>query len=64
MRNKVFAVASLLIIASMVLAACATPTAQPSAPQVTEVVKKIRRPRLGKGKKEPVKTGKKNGPKS
>jgi peptide/nickel transport system substrate-binding protein len=41
MRNKVFAVASLLIIASMVLAACATPTAQPSAPQVTEVVKTV-----------------------
>jgi len=41
MRNKIFAVASLLIIASMVLAACATPTAQPSAPQVTEVVKTV-----------------------
>ena len=41
MRTKIFAVASLLIIASMVLAACATPTAQPSAPQVTEVVKTV-----------------------
>ena len=41
MRNKLFVVASLLIIASMVLGACAQPTPAPAQPGVTEVVKTV-----------------------
>jgi peptide/nickel transport system substrate-binding protein len=45
MRNKLFVLASLVIIASMVLAGCATPTAttapQPAQPGVTVVVKTV-----------------------
>jgi len=42
MRNKWFILTSLLIIASMMLAACQqTATPAPSAPQVTEVVKTV-----------------------
>ena len=45
MRNKLLVLASLVIIASMVLAGCATPTAttapQPAQPGVTEVVKTV-----------------------
>jgi peptide/nickel transport system substrate-binding protein len=38
MRNKLFTIAALLIVASMVLGACATQPATPAAPGVTEVV--------------------------
>ncbi len=47
MRNKLFAIVSLMMVASMVLAACATPTAAPSTPQTiiqtveVEVVKTV-----------------------
>jgi oligopeptide transport system substrate-binding protein len=41
MRNKLFLVASLLIVASMVLAACAPAPAEPSEPQTVEVVKTV-----------------------
>lgn len=41
MRNKLFVIASLLIIASMALSACAQPTAAPQQGGVTEVVKTV-----------------------
>ena len=53
MRNKLFVVLSLLILASMVLAACAQPTPatvvetvvveKPGEVQVTEVVKEVKK---------------------
>ncbi len=41
MRNKLFLVVSLLIVASMVLAACAPAPAEPAEPETVEVVKTV-----------------------